>query len=202
MSELITGELPTTLQGFFDNAWRWVHRPDFKKCVDREDADHCLYRSEDNTNACLIGCSIPDTLYDPSFEASFMHMLDSLGDAKHLENELYWLQQCHDRVASAESMKEELSRFSKAHNLTIPSLTAPALCRRENYTVVAGGVDWGGSDAEPPTLLQACKAVVDNWESGDLAAAARMCQQAYDEATNTNETAQIKEAPSTSSTTN
>ena len=66
----------------------------------------------------------------------------------------------------------------------------------------AGGVDCGSAIDIKPTLLQACKAVVDNWESGDLAAAARMCQQAYDEATNTNETTQIKEAPSTSSTTN
>jgi hypothetical protein len=29
-----------------------------------------------------------------------------------------------------------------------------------------------------PELLEACQAVVDNWERGDLAAAARMCSQA------------------------
>jgi len=51
------------------------------------------------------------------------------------------------------------------------------------------GIDIGGpavavecGDAVRVALYRACKSVIDNWESGDLASAANECREAIDEA--------------------
>ena len=121
MNTLITGELPTTLQGFYDNAWRWAHKPDFKKSKHKSRA-RCLYRTEDNTNACFIGCSIPDRLYCESFEATALpSVLTTLGVEAHVAVSLWALQLCHDKSAEVDAMKDKLRLFAKNHNLTIPT---------------------------------------------------------------------------------
>jgi hypothetical protein len=59
------------------------------------------------------------------------------------------------------------------------------------FFVIVNGCAPGGTEeakanaklmSAAPNLLEACHAVVESWESGDLAGAARLCQAAIDEA--------------------
>ena len=116
--KLITEPTPTTLQGVFDRAWAWANRPDFKRCTgESSNLPDCLYRSEDGTNACLIGCCIPDSKYKSSIEGfkpgqlPFFPGLDV--------NAMSDLQYCHDGARNNEDVITRLKKFAEEHNLTI-----------------------------------------------------------------------------------
>src|SRR5260370_33408604 len=57
-------KLPTTLQEFFNNAWRWAVIEKHPQCSSAN--LYCKYPM--NSNACLIGCSIPEDSYGPAME--------------------------------------------------------------------------------------------------------------------------------------
>jgi hypothetical protein len=116
-------EVPKTLQGFFNCAWRWASRPEFKYSVNDEGS--CKYRSDDGTRACFIGACIPDKLYTPLIEGltasgAFERLNVTLDVDMNLLNEL---QQCHDSWsydAKPKLSNAALKDFAKKHSLKIP----------------------------------------------------------------------------------
>jgi len=120
MKKLITEPTPTTLQGVFDRAWAWANQPSFEKCT--ED-DHCVYRNEDNTNACLIGCCITDDDYQPRFEegTTTLRHIQERFFPKISVNHISALQHCHDDRETKDGVIENLKKFAAIHGLTINS---------------------------------------------------------------------------------
>ena len=117
MNKLITEPTPTTLQGVFNRAWTWVNRPNFERCTDRDGC--CVYRSPDGTNACLIGCCIPDEDYRATLENIPIVAIQSLFFHGISPWDLSQLQKCHDLATTKENTLENLEHFARGHNLTI-----------------------------------------------------------------------------------
>ena len=140
---MFPSSLPRTLQGFFDNAWRWAviekHPPAFKsRGLDMPIS--CLYRkvdegNETNPNACLIGCSIPEFLYNPEIENKAVNwIVAAWGLDYSLRNPLVSLQRVHDSLAVdinkspalevfySDIIETRLRRFAENENLTIPTV--------------------------------------------------------------------------------
>ena len=117
MNKLITEPTPTTLQGVFDRAWAWVNRPNFERCVDIGGC--CVYRSPDGTNACIIGCCIPDDDYNAEIENNLIEGIKSLFFHGISAHDLSQLQTCHDLATTKEKTLGNLQHFAKMNNLTI-----------------------------------------------------------------------------------
>ena len=121
--KLITEPTPTTLQGVFDRAWAWANKPDFKRCSEGTGiALICKYRSEDNTNACLIGCCIPDSEYSKEMESMSVGAFSSYEfEAFEGINEeaLAMLQLCHDNAFDENNVISKLEIFAATHNLKL-----------------------------------------------------------------------------------
>ena len=119
-------KVPKTLQGFFNRAWQWAARPEFKPCVD--EYGECKYRSNDGNNACFIGACIPDKLYTENMEemeapASLWSLTKRLGITVSTAL-LGELQRCHDETATltqpAKAARARLRAFARYHDLKIP----------------------------------------------------------------------------------
>lgn len=119
-----------TRQDCFDRAWEWAkaHEP----CVaDNNGKVTCAYRNDDKTNACLIGCIIPDSSYAENMEGRGIDIVLAIfTELKILFEEnvcsafLSSLQGCHDRYAlgtySTRQMYEEnLRDFAKSYDLIV-----------------------------------------------------------------------------------
>lgn len=118
---------PLTKQAVFDIAWRWSRT--HPRCGG---PDCCLYRTEDRDNACLMGATIPDSLYEPKMEGqdaasvSVGLRLRGLYTEEVTGEWLNTLQDCHDKafallVPYPEDVANRLTAFARLHNLTIPS---------------------------------------------------------------------------------
>lgn len=126
MDTLIPGDqIPTTVQGFFDNAWRWANREDFEFCkIAGEDlAVECQYRSDDGKNCCLIGASIPDNLYSAVIEDVSVEGVPGIVEQFREAdlNILSEMQQAHDLSISQKGVITKLKAIAEEHNLTIPT---------------------------------------------------------------------------------
>ncbi len=123
---MIATVMPTTLQGFFNNAWQHAVVEKQPRCTD-EGGFKCLYR-DGSGNACLIGASIPATLYDEDMEG------DSIGsvlEVMNVELEFFTaltnLQYCHDDYVYCGDgstyevfVERKLRQFAKDNKLRIP----------------------------------------------------------------------------------
>jgi hypothetical protein len=116
-------KVPKTLQGFFNRAYRWAKRPEFKPCTD--DSNSCAYRNDEGTNACFIGACIPDNLYKRKMEgmrlSDLLKSLDVTVNVDKLQN----LQHCHDDVVDHETKEDcirALEDFARNNVLKIPAI--------------------------------------------------------------------------------
>lgn len=93
-----------SLQAVFTRAWKWSrnHGMAFEDI-------HCVYRTKDGKNACLIGCCIPDSRMSPVLEGTvegikrhhpvlFAGIFPFVQNAQDLDV-LSDLQNCHDNAA-------------------------------------------------------------------------------------------------------
>jgi hypothetical protein len=120
-------KVPKTLQGFFNRAWRWASRPEFKHSLKSAgNLPVCLYRSPDGTNACFIGACIPDKLYKPTMEDDSLFVILLRLDVKVDLGLLGGLQRCHDGTVSSpdptKSAKNRLRAYAQKHALKIPRI--------------------------------------------------------------------------------
>ena len=117
-------ELPTSLQGFFDNAWQHGVVEKRPKCyVKKGPGAGCNYRLGDN--CCLIGRSIPEAMYSPGMEGDAAEDVIGRIATKPVNGRaLDDLQFCHDDTADDETYHAELERklrlFAANYGLTIP----------------------------------------------------------------------------------
>lgn len=124
-------KLPTTLQGFFDNAWQWAVVEQHPRCVCDGSGHVCVYRGSD-FNRCVIGASIPDADYHRSMEGKPVDQLltehfAGAGVELWCIQPLRELQRIHDYYFAHDTAEEylkyirvELTRFANLHELTIP----------------------------------------------------------------------------------
>jgi len=109
------------LQDCFNIAWEWSKT--HGRCSDEV---RCYYRNEDNTNACLIGCLIPDSIIDKLGNMSLSASVASLLANKNVRyifekdfdhSTLYRLQACHDDYGRllTEEEKLDISRLLIHH---------------------------------------------------------------------------------------
>ena len=133
---MIAKTLPTTLQGFFSNAWTHAVIEKHPRCVD---GGSCMYRCYDPSgdhskdNACLIGCSIPEDIYKPGMENRTVAIaLDMVGYRQEEEESfgdaLLDLQQVHDQTTDGTylfTVESNLRVFAAQYSLTIPGEMAP-----------------------------------------------------------------------------
>jgi|ERR1700730_5295857 len=131
---MIAKTLPTTLQGFFDNAWTHAVVEKHPRCVK---GSACMYRCYDPSgdhskdNACLIGCSIPEDVYKPGIEnrtvTTALDMIDYPPEEDApFGNALTDLQQVHDKTSDSDylsTVEPKLRNFAAIHSLTIPGDT-------------------------------------------------------------------------------
>ena len=122
-------EVPTTLQGFFDIAWKWMHRPEAKLCKSLR-TGACYNRNKANTNACIIGAAFPDSLIPPERNSipvdCLIGILGVSKDFKFLDKlryKLMDLQICHDKAENVQDCIELLKDFAIDYSLTIPKLS-------------------------------------------------------------------------------
>ena len=112
-------KVPETLQGFFNRAWHWAARPEFKHCVDSSDS--CAYRNDEGTNACFIGACIPDKLYHSDMEKQTLSwVLNRIGVTLDLSD----LQECHDKPSFSPGYGNSIKMlrdFAYEHGLKIPT---------------------------------------------------------------------------------
>src|SRR5260370_41536149 len=113
-------KLPTTLQEFFNNAWRWAVIEKHPQCSSAN--LYCKYRM--NSNACLIGCSIPEDLYEPDMEnksaktvlAEFFGVTDM-----HILQSINQLQAIHDdNIDNYDTVAVRLRDYAREYRLTVP----------------------------------------------------------------------------------
>ncbi len=114
-------KVPTTLQGIFNRAFRWVSREGYEQCVN---GCWCAYRNADNTNACLIGACIPDNMYQADMEDTpAFTVLERCGvkfDGVSSAN-LRDIQKCHDETDNQVDCLEMLRKFAERLNLKVPT---------------------------------------------------------------------------------
>jgi len=118
-------ENPLTLTDVFNICYQWAKTHDFSYVVDiyseyHEDSEEfgpmaCKYRSDNNNNACLAGCLIPDEIYDDNIESLSIHHLLSgkykniLTDSSQKNiNIIHSLQGVHDRYARYSRRTDQL----------------------------------------------------------------------------------------------
>lgn len=123
-------KLPTTLQEFFNNAWR--HAVVEKRPASVSKYGACRYRSDDG-NCCLIGRSIPEQVYETAMESwRAKDVFSRLKLSRQLEYQevhqeadaINDLQRCHDSVAEqpdySVAVEVKLRNFSAHYGLAIP----------------------------------------------------------------------------------
>ena len=120
--------IPTTLQGFFDIAWKWMHREGAALCLDYK--GNCVNRNNDNTNACIIGAAFPDSFIPQKrvnlCASGLIDLLNKSSDFNcllNLKGELMDLQRCHDKAEDVKDCIELLKDFAIDYNLAIPELS-------------------------------------------------------------------------------
>lgn len=139
---------PLTRQSAFDLAYRWAlgHGYCYKPTPSDEGANNlrCLYRSIDGDNACLMGCLIPDSVYQQSFDdggpcASKLHCrhehVRALFTDEVTDSFLDALQAVHDLAAfggkrerndlppiPADQYHANLRAFAAEQGLTVPAV--------------------------------------------------------------------------------
>jgi hypothetical protein len=128
---MIAKTLPTTLQGFFENAWTHAVVEGHPRCITGP-GGQCLYRCYDpdgdhaKDNACLIGCSIPEEKYSQDMENNNAYEAVGIaqGSVRTVADHLYQLQRIHDGAWSDQdylsTVEQKLRAFAVEHYLTIP----------------------------------------------------------------------------------
>lgn len=126
---------PRSAQQAFNNVWRWFiirgnplsQRPATEaERMNGNNSMFCMYRSEDGTRGCAIGCQLPDKLYQSKYEGKSVAFMLEEDEAikKHFEDVdwdvLNTLQRMHDNSFSIEELEEKLREYASYTFFTIP----------------------------------------------------------------------------------
>lgn len=118
--------LKLSKQDCFDKAWQW-NEAKHKKCISENNSGACHYRNDSNTNACLIGVMIPDSVFIKCIVAGTVLHNELWFKIKHLfrsevsRDFLYEIQSAHDSTCRHLNhnvqVKETLIAIAAKHNL-------------------------------------------------------------------------------------